>query len=290
MRGFVAIGVLAVVGSVVCPVRGGLLTTVSMITANGGGQSGAGAETNAMIVADGTYWSGGAAGLQGSASLNPYRSGSPPAANITFKFDTAPVVAALDVQYGAGNWAIGAARLSWVATYWANNNRFGGGEGTFDIFWASEDNWNATVGDPRPNPPYATSAAELALWATSVSLVRDEAYYEWHPPAYFASHNPAPIWMTYKTNDPWVPRLSYDLTLTPELLADATPGGLLSFYLMSTSDSLGMCIFTGGYTGGGGTEGQPTLTLDIFSVPEPSAAWTMLLALSPLVWSRYGRH
>lgn len=264
-----------------------VLATLNLITANGGGQTGAGAETNAMIVADGTYWSGGAAGLQGSNSQNPYLTAPPKAANITFKFDTAPSVQSLNAQYGDGNWAIGAARLSWKVTFYANNSRFGGGAGNFDIYWVSQDNWNATVGDARPNPPYATTEAALAAWSPDISLVRGGAFFDWHPPEYFS---PPPYWMTYKTNDPWVPTLSYDLAITPQLLDDASAGGLVSFYLMSTSDTLGMTIFTGGYTSGTGTEGQPTLSLDIVAAPEPvSAGFFGIASLLALSWRRRQR-
>lgn len=251
--------------------RADLLTTYTMITANGGGQTGAGAETNCMVMADGTTWSGGAAGLQGSASYNPYLTSSPLAANITFKFNTAAMISSLNATYGAGNWAIGGAHLSWTATYWANNSRFGGGAGTFNIYWVSNDNWNATSNDATPAPAYATSDAALSAWASSISLVNDRASYEWHDPSYYSGYNPAPSWITYKTTDPWVPRLSYDLSLTDALLSDALAGNNVSFYLMATSDSLGMCIFTGGYSSGTGTDNQPALSFDIVSVPEPAA-------------------
>jgi hypothetical protein len=244
------------------------LETYSMITANGGGQTGVGAETNCMIISDGTTWSGGAAGLQGSNSKNPYLTSPPLAANILFKFNTGAMISHLDSTYGAGNWAISGARLKWTATYYANNTRFGGGAGDFDIYWVGNDNWNATTGDATPAPIYTTDPVVLQSWSPNLSLVDDNAYYEWHDLNYFT---PSPSWVTYKTTDPWVPRLTYDLTLTDAFLQDADAGGNVSFYLMAHSDTLGMCIFTGGYSGGTGSNEQPTLVFDISSVPEPAS-------------------
>lgn len=233
-----------------------ILTTVNMSIPS----AAAGSD---MIISDGTSWTGGAVGVQGSQSTK-VGGGSPLAADVTFKFDTTSTVSNLNATYGAGNWAIGGARLVQQVTYYANNNRFGSGAGTFNIYWAGNDNWTQGTN----NPAYATTESALAAWSPSETLL-DSASYAW------VSNPVSPTsgsWVTDKNG----PTLSFDLSLANAFVTDAQAGGPVSLYLMATSPTMGMCIFTGG------GNSLPTLSLDIVAVPEPATVALLLSGLAVL--------
>ncbi len=236
-----------------------------------------------MIFSNGTSWSGGAVGVQGSASLKA-GGGSALAANVTLKFNIGSFVESLNSAYGLGNWAVSNVKLSFQYTLYANNTRFNSGAGTFDIYWVANDSWVQGTSSPA----YATTSTSLSNWSGEQALLASE-YYDWTTPGYTGT-------ATDLTSGQWATdssgtrqsTLSYDLGSNASFLGDiltASSSGdsNISLYLMSTSDTTGITIFTGGGTS------LPTLTFDVVSVPEPGAGTMILLGAGSgvlLWWSR----
>lgn len=258
-----------------------VLTTLSFTTIGGGGQTGAAATTTCMIMSDGSSWSGGAAGVQGVASTNLLGS-APTAANVTFKFNLNSYIDALNATYGSGNWALGNARLTFQYTLYANNTRFGGGAGTFDIYWVANDTWV----QGSANPVYATSAEQLATWSEGQARVASVGY-TWSTPTYTGTVDDLTSWYTDKEGnrqgDLTIP-LNAESLYNDMLVSSGDSTPQVSLYLMATSDSIGMTIFTGG------TPFLPTFSFDVLAIPEPRS---MALVALPLVawmgWRRWRR-
>ncbi len=247
-----------------------VLTSGSFTTASGAGGTG-GAQTSCMIFSNGTSWSGGAVGVQGSASLKT-GGGSALAANVTFKFNIGSFVDSLNSVYGLGNWAVSNVKLSFQYSLYANNSRFNSGPGTFDIYWVANDSWVQGTSTPT----YATNSTSLSSWSGGQALLASE-YYDWTTPGYTGT-------VTALTSGQWSTDssgtrqsiLSYDLGSNVSFLGDiltASSSGdsNISLYLMSTSDTTGITIFTGGGTS------LPTLSFDVVSVPEPGTCALILL-------------
>lgn len=257
------------------PAGADVLTSESFKVSSSAGQMGANATTTDMIIQNNPSWSGGAVGVQGNASTK-VGGGSPPAANVTFKFNVGPTVDTLNSTYGAGNWTISNVQLSLQYTLYANNTRFGGGAGTFDIYWVGNDTWTQGTNDPV----YATDQTTLNTWAGSSSDLASINFPWTSTPA--DPTNPSQ-WQTSQS----IPPVSYDLSATAGLVNDVTSATgaadpNVSLYLMATDNTLGMCIFTGG------SPNLPTLSFDVISVPEPAAA-TMLALGSIWITSRRRR-
>lgn len=241
----------------------------SIAIVGSGGSGGAGSTASDMIFSsysavDGWGWAGGAGGVQGSLSKTN-TGGNALAANEAFSFNIGSIVDSLNTTYGAGNWSVANASLSFASSYSVqNNSRFGVGSGTFDIYWMGNDNWaqsKGTTTDRQLNPAYASNAAALQSWAGSTSLLGSETF-------------------AVPTGGTGYVNLSYNLASDSSFFSDilsasASTNKAISLYLMSTADTLGMIIFTGG-------QGQalPTLSFDVVSVtavPEPESI-AMLLA------------
>ncbi|GAT32884.1 PEP-CTERM protein-sorting domain-containing protein [Terrimicrobium sacchariphilum] len=267
-----------------------VLTSGSFSIVSGSGNSPAAKETSCMIMSNGTSWAGGAEGVQGSASLKS-GGGSALAANVAFKFNIGSFVDSLNSVYGPGNWAVSNVKLSFQYTLYSNNTRFNSGAGTFDIYWVANDSWaqidldkvNSTT--PNTNPAYATNAAGLSNWSGGQALLASE-YYDWTTPGYTgtAADLTSGKWST-DSSGTRQSTLSYDLGSNASFLGDiltASSSGdsNISLYLMSTSDTMGITIFTGGGTS------LPTLTFDVVSVPEPGASTLILLGAGSgvLLW------
>ena len=234
-----------------------------------------------MIMSNGTSWAGGAEGVQGSASLKS-GGGSALAANVAFKFNIGSFVDSLNSVYGPGNWAVSNVKLSFQYTLYSNSTRFNSGAGTFDIYWVANDSWaqidldNGNSTTPNTNPAYATNAAGLSNWSGGQALLASE-YYDWTTPGYTgtASDLTSGKWST-DSSGTRQSTLSYDLGSNASFLGDiltASSSGdsNISLYLMSTSDTTGITIFTGGGTS------LPTLSFDVVSVPEPGTCALILL-------------
>jgi len=227
---------------------------------NSGGSGGAGASTSDMVFktygSDGWGWAGGAGAVQGSLATTNTNGHTLPA-NESFKFNVGATVDSLNAAYGAGKWTIDNIKLTFASSYAVqNNSRFGTGSGSFDIYWVANDNWAQTKGtttDKQLNPIYASSAASLLPWSGSQSLLGSE---------YFSNSGTGYV------------NLSYNLAKTSAFVNDilsakASSNPFESLYLMGTSDTLGMIIFTGG-------QGQalPAISFDVVSaVPVPAAVW-----------------
>jgi len=242
---------------------GAVLTTGSFVISSGAGQTGAGASTSCMIMSDGSSWSGGAVGVQG-VNTTGLLSTPPPASNVTFKFGVGSFVDSLNTAYGSGNWAVDNIQLTFQYTLYANNSRFGGGAGDFDIYWVANDAWVQGTS----TPVYATSESGLSSWAGAESLVA-AGYYSWSTPSYqgTASDKGTSVWVTDKTGTRQS-TMSCFLDATSDFLADITTASAggdanVSLYLMAMSDAVGLTIFTGG------AGILPTLTFDVVSIPEP---------------------
>lgn len=231
-----------------------------------GGAGGAGASTSDMVFtsysSDGWGWAGGAGGVQGSQAVNNF-GGTVTAANETFKFNLGAAVDSLNSTYGAGAWTVANATLTFASSYAVqNNSRFGRGAGSFDIYWVGNDNWAQSKGTPtdkQANPIYASTASALSAWSGTQSLLSA---------ATFSNSGSGYVNLSFS--------LGSDTAFVHDILSASASGAnkAASLYLMGTSDSLGMIIFTGG-------QGQPlpTLSFDVVSVtavPEP-ATWALML-------------
>ncbi len=218
-----------------------------------------------MIMSDGTSWSGGAVGVQGSDTTG-LLSTPPVASNVTFKFSVGSFIDSINSTYGLKNWAISNIQLTFQYTLYANNSRFGGGAGDFDVYWVGNDSWVQGTS----TPVYAESESALSSWSTQTSLVASE-YYDWSTPSYqgTATDKGTSVWVTDKSGIRQSTK-SYSLDSTEALLTDITTASLtndpnISLYLMAMSDTVGICIFTGG------ASVLPTLTFDVVSIPEPGS-------------------
>ncbi|MFQ6404392.1 PEP-CTERM sorting domain-containing protein [Methylophilus sp. 'Pure River'] len=246
------------------------LTHESISIVGSGGLGGAGSTASDMIFSsysavDGWGWAGGAGGVQGNLSKTN-TGGNALAANEAFSFNIGSIVESLNTTYGAGNWNVANASLSFTSSYSVqNNSRFGIGSGTFDIYWMGNDDWAQSKGTPTDrqlNPVYASNATALQSWAGSTALLGSETF-------------AVPVGGSGYVS------LSYSLASDSSFFADILSASATgtnketSFYLMSTADTLGMIIFTGG-------QGQalPTLSFDVVSVtPVPeSESISLLLA------------
>lgn len=246
------------------------LTHESISIVGSGGLGGAGSTASDMIFSsysavDGWGWAGGAGGVQGNLSKTNTGANAL-AANEAFSFNIGSIVDSLNTTYGAGNWNVANASLSFTSSYSVqNNSRFGIGSGTFDIYWMGNDDWAQSKGTPTDrqlNPVYASNAAALQSWAGSTALLASETF-------------------TVPVGGSGYVSLSYSLASDSSFFSDILSASATgtnkeaSFYLMSTANTLGMIIFTGG-------QGQalPTLSFDVVSVtpvPEPESI-AMLLA------------
>ena len=259
-----------------------VLTSGTFTTSSGAGGSGA-QYSNCMIMSNGSSWSGGAVGVQGNAATM-VGGGSPLAANVTFQFGIGSFVDTLNATYGIGNWTVSDIQLTVQYTLYANNTRFGSGPGTFDIYWVGNNNWVQGTN----NPVYATSASALSSWSDGQALVASEAY-NWSTPSYSGTLSDLHdgLWVTDKTGA-LQSTTSYALDSDPSLVNDITSASAadnsaVSLYLMATSNTMGMTIFTGG----GST--LPTLTFDVQAVPEPSAAALLIAGFTGFVVLRFKR-
>jgi hypothetical protein len=237
-----------------------------------------------MVSSAGDAWTGGAAGVQGPLAINGTAGGHALAANVTFKYNIGATIDALNASYGAGNWTIANPTLYLQYTLYANNSRFNEGAGTFDILWVANDTWVAG----SATPAFATSAATLSTWAGSLSILGSE-YYNWSTPTITGSIADALAngWSTDKSG-PRQSTQTYSLDLSALFLNDilsatAASNQYVSLYLMATSDTMGMTIFTGG------ASIVPTLSFDVVTaapVPLPPGLWLLGPALAGLVGMR----
>ncbi len=152
----------------------------------------------------------------------------------------------------------------------------------------ANDSWTQGTATPA----YATTSSALSSWSGGQALLGSE-YYNWTTPDYTGTKDDLgkAVWTTDKTGKRQSV-LTYNLGANSDFLTDiltATASGdaNISLYLMSTSDSLGLTIFTGGGSS------LPTLTFDVVSVPEPGPLTLALLGAGAtfIVWrKRQGHH
>ena len=259
-----------------------VLSHESISILNSGGSGGSGASTSDMVYpvygSDGWGWAGGAGGVQGGLSVTN-TGGLATAANEAFKFNVGSLVDSLNTTHGAGNWTIDNLTLNFNSSYkLQNNSRFGRGSGTYDVYWVGNDGWaqsKGTAGDKQLNPVYASNLSDLHTWAGSESLLGSYSFN-------LVAGSDGYVNITLQ--------LGETSAFVQDILTASAAGSnkAASLYLMGTSDTLGMIIFTGG-------QGQslPTLSFDVLEVdsvptiPEPSS-WA-LLAAGALVLPRLRR-
>lgn len=264
--------VVAALGALLLPIAAHadstVLTHVSTSIGGSGGLGGAGNYWSDMVfpvyttTQDGWGWAGGAGGVQGSQAITNTGGNATPS-NEVFHFDIGSTVDSLNAAYGAGNWTVNNATLSFNSSYATqNNSRFGVGTGTFDILWAGNDNWMQSAGTPTDkqlNPLYASNQTDLNAWAGTSSLLASETFTRASTTGYVA--------LSYA--------LSEQGSFVQDILSASASGDKsISLYLMGTSATLGMIIFTGGQS-----QALPTLSFDVVAapVPEPNS-YAMALA------------
>jgi len=298
---FASISVAALSATILCPIPaalGGVLTTESFFLPSGPGNPVA-APTMDMILNSSplsTWGEKGAVGLQGPVNENLATGVSPPAADVSFKFNVGATVDALNKTYGAGNWAISNPQLTFQYTYYANNSIFGGGAGSFETYWVANDSWafsnkgsepTSTVGAFKyvagTDPIFAADATALANWSTGQSDLGSTTY-NWLSPQNNPHYND---WSTDKTG-PNQGMLTDNLAADPTFLNDvssatAASNPNVSLYLIPNSSTLGLTIFTGG------GNVSPEFSFQVISVPEPASLALMTLATGLLVRPRRRR-
>jgi hypothetical protein len=278
------------------PARASLLTSETFYLPSGPGNP-ASAPYQDMIVNTSpvtTWGEKGTVGLQGSQAVYPSGGGyvNTPASTVAFKFNIGATADALNATYGAGNWTIANPKLTFQYTYYANNNIFGGGAGNFETYWVANDNWAYGDGGssgnaygssnyvPGTDPIYATSGASLLSWAGNEADLGSTTY-NWLSP----TNNPNyTSWSTAKSG-PNQGMLTDNLATDPQLMNDVTSASAasdpnVSLYLMPTTDTLGLTIFTGG---GSVT---PELSFDVVSTPEPASVCLIVGCVIPLLRRR----
>jgi MYXO-CTERM domain-containing protein len=291
-----AVAFAVLIGAGALPARATLLTTATFSVPSAPGNP-ASAAYEEMVVNTSpvtTWGEKGAVGLQGSQAIFPSGTGyvNTPASTVAFKFNIGSAVDSLNATYGAGHWTIANPKLTFQYTYYANNSVFGGGAGRFETYWVANDAWAFGNGGSAGNAygtsnyvagtdaAYATSAASLANWAGKVADL-GSTQYNWLGPASNPNYT---SWSTAKTG-PNQGLLTANLVADPLLANDITAASAasdpnVSLYLMPTSDTLGLTIFTGG---GNAT---PALSFDVVSTPEPATVGLAVAALFPLLRRR----
>lgn len=240
-----------------------LLTTES-ISISGSTPAGR-QQTTCMISSDGTTSSGGMIALQGASGVN-VSGAHAKASDVALKFNVGAVVDSLNSTYGAGNWSVANAKLTFQYSLYTTSVSWNSGAGTFDIYWVGNDSWvQGSV-----NPAFAADASGLSVWSISQSLLGSEAY-TWTTPTYTGTLNDlgTGAWALDKTGAKQS-TAAYGLGLNTSFLNDITSASAgsnpnVSLYLLTTSSSLGLDLFTGGGSS------VPTLTFDVVAAPEPAS-------------------
>lgn len=267
------VAALAGFGIAAATAQGAVLTHVGVSMLGTGGSGGSGTSASDMVYAtyngvDGWGWAGGAGAVQGNGAVTNTPGAHSAAANEVLRFDVGTTVDTLNATYGAGNWTVANAALSIsTSSKTQNNSRFGVGSGNFDIYWVRNDNWaqsKGTLADRGLNPVYAANAAGLQAWSGSQSLLGSETFTML--PVGDTGHDSIVV-------------LTFALSNTSPFVNDivsatGVPGGNsgASLYLMGTSDSLGMIIYSGGQGAA-----LPQLSFDVVSVPEPALVGAIAL-------------
>lgn len=275
----------------------GVLTTESIALPYGPGNSLAAPAYDEVINTSplSTWGEKGAEGVEGSQSIYPNGSGgyvNNPASILALKFNVGSLTDSLNSTYGAGNWTISSPTLTFQYTYYANNPVFGAGAGTFETYWVANDSWQFSNAGSAGNSlgaskyvagtdaAFAANATDLATWAGSDADLGSTTY-NWLSPANNPNYS---SWSTDKSlanQGMLTDNLSTASAFVTDILsASATSNPNVSLYLMPTSNTLGLCIFTGG---GNVT---PTLSFNVISVPEPAALATLLAALPVMAYRR----
>lgn len=164
-------------------------------------------------------------------------------------FSSAEAITLFDATYGAGNWVITSIALSF-ASNWAdagaipNNPIFGmiqGGE--FVIEWLSDDNWVQGSGNPsNPTQDGVTYDSLSTLLASEHEVLGS---YTYDPPGSGV-------------------RLTWNLPLTDNLIADISAGDDLSFLMYAGDDTINYLFNSNRY----GNDNEPKII--ITAIPEPS--------------------
>jgi len=183
-------------------------------------------------------------------------------------FSSAGAITLFDATYGAGNWVITSIALSF-ASNWAdagalpNNPIFGmiqGGQ--FVIEWLSDDNWVQGTGNPSNPTQDGVTYDSLSTLLSSEHEVLGS--YTYSPPGSGV-------------------RLTWNLPLTDNLVADAAAGDDLSFLMYAGDDNINYLFNSNRY--GRGNEPKIIIT----AIPEPPAAGLAALAGIALLGRRLRR-
>jgi hypothetical protein len=160
------------------------------------------------------------------------------------QFDLSGAVSSLNTQFGAGQWNIQSISLSLSAA--APNNAIynASAAGQFGISWMQNDSW--TEGTGTPTAPATTGITFSSL--PSFTSASDESL------------------GTFSFAGGTSGTAAYTLSLTPDFLADASAGSLVSLHL-SAADSAVSYLFNS--RSFGISSARPILT--VVAVPEPGA-------------------
>jgi len=160
------------------------------------------------------------------------------------QFDLSGARASFDTQFGAGQWNIQSITLSLTATSPNNAIYNASAAGQFGISWMQNNSW--TEGTGTPTAPTTTGITFSSL--PSFISAGDESL------------------GTFSFAGGTSGAATYTLSLTPDFLADASAGNLVSFRLFADDDAVSYLFNSRSF---GTISARPLLT--VVAIPEPAA-------------------
>jgi len=165
---------------------------------------------------DYNYGAAGGLSVSGGAALN--RQGQQAGLLDTFmRFDMAPLVAAMEAEFGVGGWAPTVATLVLTEQGAPNNPVFNRGVGQFEIFWIPADTWAEGIGTPKDTVTDGVCYSDEALLADPAARVSLGVF----------------------SNLGADGELSFELDLPDLFTADVAAGSEVSFFLTAADDAVG---------------------------------------------------
>jgi hypothetical protein len=178
-------------------------------------------------------------------------------------FNTAAATSQFDSTYGAGNWHITGATLSFTSNFGTqgaqpNNNIFNSiNTGSFSVDWLANDSWVEGSGGGTGSPGYPGTTA---VSYNSISTLYSGG-----------SSTLGTFTYTPPGNNVYS---DYNLSLASQFTSDTSAGGNVSLYLYAADTQVSFLINSRSFA-----SGHPELTLTAEAIPEPSVYALMGLAV-----------